>query len=329
MRGAVEESKRRKGKSRNAGALALRRRCHARPRTLCLTLARCLHLFVCFASAQATIEMEYHHSMLALYKQVSPRDVVVGWYSTSGSNESAASLAPGGKASVGTPEQLNYITSLMHEVYRGLMPANSSMEPLHLNVDVAMKGGMKIAGFVNQLIRTKQPAAAAAATPAPAAAVSASATPAAAAGVAAVPAQISADVLANFQPVPVELFAYEEEKIGLDALISGVPDDVERLDAPATFLTDAENVEQSVVKMLESIESIEAYIARVVEGKVAQPDTALALQIHQLLSSLPTLDAATFQNTFATHIQDLLSIVYLANMTKNQLAIADKANMLL
>jgi translation initiation factor 3 subunit F len=217
----------------------------------------------------------------------------------------------------------------MHEVYRGLMPANSSMEPLHLKVDVAMKGGMKIAGFVNQLIRTKQPAAAAAATPAPAAAVSASATPAAAAGVAAVPAQISADVLANFQPVPVELFAYEEEKIGLDALISGVPDDVERLDAPATFLTDAENVEQSVVKMLESIESIEAYIARVVEGKVAQPDTALALQIHQLLSSLPTLDAATFQNTFATHIQDLLSIVYLANMTKNQLAIADKANMLL
>ena len=266
--------------------------------------------------------------MLALYKQVSPRDVVVGWYSTSGSNESAAAGGKG-KASVGTPEQLNYITSLMHEVYRGLMPANSALEPLHLNVDVAMKGGMKIAGFVNQLIRTTSAAPAPAAANA-AAALSASATPAsAAAGVAAAPAQVSADVLANFQPVPVELFAYEEEKMGLDALISGVPDDVERLDAPATFLTDAENVEQSVVKMLESIESIEAYIARVVEGKVAQPDTALALQIHQLLSSLPTLDAATFQNTFATHIQDLLSIVYLANMTKNQLAIADKANMLL
>lgn len=241
--------------------------------------------------AQATVQIDYHHSILALYKQVSRNDVVVGWYSTSGSNEANAA---------GTPDQLNYITSLMHEVYRGIMPANSSIEPLHLNVDVSMKGGMKISGFVNQVVRAR---AAAAATP--------------------------ADLLANFQPVPIEMHSYEEEKIGVDALISGVPDDDARLDAPATFLTDAENIEAAVVKILESIESLEAYIEKVAKGQVATPNTQLALQIHNLLSSLPTLDAATFNNTFATHIQDLLSIVYLANMTKNQLAIADKANMLL
>ena len=256
--------------------------------------------------------------MLALYKQVSPRDVVVGWYSTSGSNESAAAGAKGA-GKVGTPDQLNYITSLMHEVYRGQMPAGA--EPLHLEVDVSMKGGMKVAGFINQLIRAPAPAAAVAAAPAVG-----SAAAAAAAAAAPLP---PTDVLSNFQPVPVEMFAYEEEKIGVDALISGVPDDVERLDAPATFLTDAENVEQSVVKLLESMESVEAYIARVVAGQEPKPDASLALSIHQLLAALPTLDASTFHNTFATHIQDLLSIVYLANMTKNQLAIADKANMLL
>lgn len=239
----------------------------------------------------ATIQIEYHHSMLALYKQVSPKDVVVGWYSTSGSNESSATT--------GTPEQLDYITSLMHEVYRGQMPPHSSIEPLHLNVDVSMKGGMKITGNVNQVTRTRSANGAA------------------------------QDLLANFQPVPLEMHAYEEEKIGVDALISGVPDDDARLDAPATFLTESENIEASVVKILESIESLEAYIDKVAAGEIQNPDTNLALQIHNLLSAMPTLDAATFTATFATHIQDLLSIVYLANMTKNQLAIADKANMLL
>lgn len=242
----------------------------------------------------ATVQIDYHHSMLALYKQVSPKDVVVGWYSTSGSNEGAKA------ASAGTPEQLNYITSLMHEVYRGQMPSHgATSEPLHLNVDVSMKGGMKISGFTNAVTRSR---------------------------VAGVAAQ---DLLAHFQPVPIEMHSYEEEKIGVDALISGVPDDDARLDAPATFLTESENIEASVVKILESIEALESYIEKVAAGKVKQPNVELALQIHNLLASMPTLDANTFSNTFATHIQDLLSIVYLANMTKNQLAIADKANMLL
>jgi translation initiation factor 3 subunit F len=240
----------------------------------------------------ATVQIDYHHSMLALYKQVSPKDVVVGWYSTSGSNESAAGQTAG---SGSTPEQLAYITSLMHEVYRGQMPASSGIEPLHLNVDVSMKSGMKISGNINSVTRSRD----------------------------------RADLLANFQPVPVEMHAYEEEKIGVDALISGVPDDDTRLDAPATFLTESENIESAVGKILESMEALEAYIERCATGKEKNPNPALALQIHNLLSSLPTLDASTFTSTFSTHIQDLLAIVYLANMTKNQLAIADKANMLL
>src|SRR3954463_13235465 len=109
--------------------------CHGVP---CSPLLLSCVVSVCVI-VQATVEIEYHHSMLALYKQVSPRDVVVGWYSTAGSNESAA--AGGEAAKQGTPEQLQYITSLMHEVYRAQIPAGSS-EPLHLEVDVSMKGGM-------------------------------------------------------------------------------------------------------------------------------------------------------------------------------------------
>jgi len=280
----------------------------------------------------ATVEIDYHHSMLALYKQVSPRDVVVGWYSTSGSNETSSAANAAGAAGTPaqpaqpTPEQQNYITSLMHEVYRGQMPAGSGAEPLHLVVDVSMKGGMKVNGFVNQLVRTKQPAPAAAAVTTPAPAAGSAAAVAAAAAAAAAAAPVVTPVLSAFQAVPVQLYAYEEEALGVDALLNGTPDDVERLDAPATLLTEQEALELSVTKLLESLEQVEAHVAAVAAG-TTKGDPALALALHQLLAGLPTLgDKETFAATFSTHIQDLLSIVYLAQMTKNQLAIADKAN---
>lgn len=113
----------------------------------------------------------------------------------------------------------------------------------------------------------------------------------------------------------------------VDALISGVPDDDARLDAPATCLSDIENIEAAMVKLLESVEVVESYVQRVSSGEI-QGDAELAAAIHTALASLPHLDASTFSTIFATHIQDLLAIVYLANMTKNQLAIADKASVL-
>jgi translation initiation factor 3 subunit F len=258
----------------------------------------------------ATVQLDYHHSMVALHNKVAPKDVVVGWYSTSGSNESSTTNQ--------SDSQLNYVTSLIHEMYRSQMPnnnnnnsgnsSNTPIEPVHISVDVSMKGGMKISGWVNEVIRSR---------PSSSSVGSSSSS------------SSSTDILSNFHPVPVEMWGYEEEKIGVDALISGVPDNDKRLDAPATFLSDAENIEAAIASVVESIGELEGYIARVVAGKVEHPNAALALQIHSLLSGLPTLDAATFQSTFATHIQDILAVVYLANMTKNQLAIADKANMLL
>jgi len=248
----------------------------------------------------ATIEIDYHHSMLGLHRQVSPKDVVVGWYSTTGSSEADdKSKAP----------SLNYVTSLLHDVYRTQMNVAPNVEPLHLTVDVSMKGGMKIAGYINSVVRTK--------TNGNGNANSASSS-----------SNTTTDLLSHFLPVPVTLDAYEEEQIGVDALISGVPDDDSRLDAPATILSDSENLEQSVMKVLECMETIESYIQRVAAGKIENPDAKLAVQIHQLLASMPVIDSNNFQQTFATHIQDMLSIVYLANMTKNQLAIADKANVL-
>ena len=49
----------------------------------------------------------------------------------------------------------------------------------------------------------------------------------------------------------------------MESLISGVPDDDSRLDAPATCLTDLENIEAAMVKLLESIEVVENYVRKV------------------------------------------------------------------
>ena len=115
--------------------------------------------------------MDYHVNMLSLTKQVTPKDVVVGWYSTTN-----ASIDSTNKDKL---EQTNYITSLIHEVYRGQLPPNIPIEPIHLTVDVSMKGGMKINGYLSHVIQVG-----------------------------------GVNALAKFEPVPVQIYAYEEEKIG-------------------------------------------------------------------------------------------------------------------
>ena len=42
------------------------------------------------------------------------------------------------------------------------------------------------------------------------------------------------------------------------------------------------------------------------------------------VSSIPRIDVGEFEKMFNTHLQDLLMVVYLANLTRSQLAIAER-----
>jgi len=135
------------------------------------------------------------------------------------------------------------------------------------------------------------------------------------------------EVLARFENVPLDYHAYEAEKIGVDALISGQPEN-SKLDAPASILTDFESIDLSLSKLLEALHSISQYVKKVVEKK-EKGDVEIGQAIHDAIRSVPKMDLAHFKKVFNGTIQDLLMVVYLSNLTRTQVALADKITGLL
>ena len=65
------------------------------------------------------------------------------------------------------------------------------------------------------------------------------------------------------------------------------------------------------------------YVDKVVNGKqTADPATVRLLQ--GLVAAAPRLPTEAFGKMFNTQVQDMLTIVYLANLTRTQLALAEK-----
>jgi len=135
------------------------------------------------------------------------------------------------------------------------------------------------------------------------------------------------DVLARFEHAPLEYHAYEAEKIGVDALITGQPEN-NQLDAPASILKDFESIDLSLSKLLESLHSISLYVTKVLEKK-EKGDVAIGQAIHDAISAIPKIDCGRFKKLLNGTVQDLLMVVYLANLTRTQVALADKITGLL
>lgn len=66
-----------------------------------------------------------------------------------------------------------------------------------------------------------------------------------------------------------------------------------------------------------------AFVEKVVKGE-ATADPALVRLLQQLVAAAPRLPTESFSKMFNTQVQDMLTIVYLANLTRTQLALAQK-----
>jgi len=152
----------------------------------------------------------------------------------------------------------------------------------------------------------------------------------------------------------VEFHATTQEKIGVDALISSRPDSDEpgvaspkllspmndprtpdskahskpALDAPSALMSQLEALELSLTNLWDLIDTTQNYVAKVVDGK-AEGRAAVGRAIANALSALPHFDPQHFSKLFNENIQDLLMVVYLANLTRTQIALADKMNSLI
>lgn len=189
-----------------------------------------------------------------------------------------------------TGDSISYVSSLLHDVYK-----SQCREPLLLTVDVNVRKNnrLSVKGYVGNSFKIggRMP------------------------------------FMARFESVNLDVHAFEGEKIGVDALINGAPDN-ERLDAPATILSDLDNLESSLNKLWTMLGNVTDHINQVVEGKI-KGDPEVGSAISHAISAIPHLSADNFDTMFSSNIQDLLMIQYLASVTRAQLALSDKISGLL
>ena len=128
-----------------------------------------------------------------------------------------------------------------------------------------------------------------------------------------------------FKQVAMTVSSSDADRVGIDTLVKmGGGDAVAaKVGGGAASAGELDSVESTVRKLLETLEGVTEYVETVVKGQqTAEPAVVRLLQ--QLVAAAPRLPAESFGKMFNTQVQDMLTIVYLANLTRTQLALAEK-----
>lgn len=134
-------------------------------------------------------------------------------------------------------------------------------------------------------------------------------------------------VASTFQQVKVDLQCNEPDRIGLDCMIKAslaVKHDKNKRICDTTEIKNGiQGLEDSVNRLLQMLETVEAYVDDVLKGRRV-PDHKVGTKIASVLSMVPRIQSDMFAKSFQTNFQDLLMVVYLMNMTRTQLALAER-----
>jgi len=193
-----------------------------------------------------------------------------------------------------TGNEISYISSLIHGWY-GVQVQPPLQEAVHLTVDVNLAiHKMDVKAYTGYTIHKVN----------------------------------ERDVLARFEQAILEFHATEGEKIGVDALICGEPDD-DKLDAPATILSDVDNLARSMSKLTNIIRVVQEYCDKAAKRQITG-DPEMGRMILDALASIPTYEnAEELSSVFNENIDDMLMLTYLANFTRTQTVLLNKINGLL
>jgi translation initiation factor 3 subunit F len=124
---------------------------------------------------------------------------------------------------------------------------------------------------------------------------------------------------AAFIPVPYAINYSEADRAGVDA-IQNAKDSETRT---GTTLTDIENLEQSLEDTLGMLDRVAKYVENVIEEE-EEPSTALGQFLLNTLALAPKVDPADIERDFNNHIQDVLTVSYLANMVRTQMDLSNR-----
>lgn len=129
----------------------------------------------------------------------------------------------------------------------------------------------------------------------------------------------TAPLVSHFLPVQLDLSLLEAERLGLEVLMR----QKEKLDGVVPLQTDLDNLESSMTSLLSMIDDVSEYIDRVLRKEIPE-DKKIGRLLADAVASLPRLDKKNLEKLLNSSLQDILMVVYLASLTKAQLALSEK-----
>lgn len=124
---------------------------------------------------------------------------------------------------------------------------------------------------------------------------------------------------AAFVPVPYTVNYTDSDRAGVESVLAAK--DTEN--RTASILTDIENLERSIEETINMLDRVAKYVENVIEEEV-EPSTALGQFLLNTLALAPKVEAADMEKDFNNHIQDVLTVSYLANMVRTQMDLSNR-----
>lgn len=216
---------------------------------------------------QVEVDMEYQKAMLALHMRANPKEVLVGWYATSG--------------------ELNTFSALIQNHYSSQGEGTYPYPAVHLTVSSTAGSDVEIRAYISNAVGV---------------------TP-----------ERAADSAA-FVPVPYSINYTEPDRSGVDSL-EAAKDNENRTTG---IYTDIESLEKSIEDTIGMIDRVAKYVEGVIEEEIERPSTALGQFLLNTLALAPKVEPADVERDFNNHIQDVLTVSYLANMVRSQMDLSNR-----
>jgi len=125
-----------------------------------------------------------------------------------------------------------------------------------------------------------------------------------------------------FEEIKLTVLNTESDQLGLDTLLKA-SSDPGAAPTSANALSDVDSMEATIKKLLRTLEGVMEFVEKMKDGK-AEADPKVVRLLQDLVAAAPRLPAASFDKMFNAQVQDILAVVYLANLTRTQLALAEK-----
>lgn len=119
-----------------------------------------------------------------------------------------------------------------------------------------------------------------------------------------------------FMPIDTKVIYSADEETAIDM--------IQRSDSEvAALFTDTQHMKQALLNLQSMLDNITSYVKKVLDGEIPA-NTKIGRILMDVVSTIPDVNAEAFEKLFNNNVQDLLCVMYLSNLTRTQLKIAEK-----